>query len=66
MGQVEVRRAFSKDPYGCKGVLGKKRESRDPFNLGQPYLCSNPDLAGLMRHCKGGGGSGHYKGELPW
>ena len=55
---------------GCKGVLGKKRESRDPFNLGQPYLCSNPDLEGLMRVCehRGGfvGGGGLYKGELPW
>ena len=71
-GEIEVRHAFSKDPYGCKGTLGKKRESRDPFNVGQPYTCSNPDLEGLMRVCEGGGGGGglggsrFYKGELPW
>jgi|AntAceMinimDraft_12_1070368.scaffolds.fasta_scaffold34736_1 hypothetical protein len=65
---TQVRRLFSKDPYGCDGRgLGKKRESRDPFNLGQPYLCSSPDLGGLMRHCEGRGGGGRaYTGDLPW
>lgn len=61
-GEVEVRRAFSHDPYGCRGALRKKRESRDPFNVGQPYLCSNPELRGLMTHC----GASRYKGKLPW
>ena len=60
--EVAVRAAFAKDPYGCAGALGKKRAGRDPFNVGQPYERTNPDLADLFRHCA----ARTFEGPLPW
>ena len=60
--RVAVRAAFAKDPYACAGVLGKKRAGRDPFNVGQPYERTNPDLADLFRHCA----ATTFEGPLPW
>ena len=60
--EVAVRAAFAKDPYACAGVLGKKRAGRDPFNVGQPYERTNPDLADLFRHCA----ATTFEGPLPW
>ena len=63
ISEITVRKQFEKDPYGCVGVLGNKRQERDPFKTGQPYVLSNPDLANLFNHCDG---EKTFDGELPW
>ena len=60
--EIEVRAQFKADPYGCSGELGRKRRERDPFNVGQPYSRTNPELAPLLAHC----GPELFDGKLPW
>ena len=57
-----MRAQFKADPYGCSGELGRKRRERDPFNVGQPYSRTNPELAPLLAHC----GPELFDGNLPW
>lgn len=60
--EVDVRAQFRADPYGCSGELKRKRRARDPFNVGQPYSRTNPELEPLLSHC----GPGLFDGKLPW
>ena len=59
-GEIAVRTGFAKDPYGCHGNLKKKREERDPFNVGVSY--TTPYLSQIFRYCS----TKIYKGPLPW
>tara|TARA_B110000305_G_C19413196_1_gene626586 strand:- start:724 stop:1902 length:1179 start_codon:yes stop_codon:yes gene_type:complete len=60
--EVDVRAQFRADPYGCSGELRRKRRARDPFNVGQPYSRTNPELEPLLSHC----GPELFDGKLPW
>jgi hypothetical protein len=53
---------FSHDPYGCRGVLLKKRLVRDPFVRTPPYALVCPEIRELLTYC----GLQTYSGALPW
>lgn len=64
-GEVKIREAFSRDPYGCRGELAAKKVNRDPYNEGCPYVSQVKLLRGLWIHittCS----QRTYTGTLPW
>ncbi len=64
-GEVKVREAFERDPFGCRGELAAKRHDRDPFNEGAPYSSQVKILSAFWLHidtCS----QRLYTGPLPW
>ena len=64
-GEVKLRAAYARDPYGCRGELARKRLQRDPFNEGAPYSSQVKILSPLWLHmntCS----QRLYTGSLPW
>ena len=64
-GEVKVRAAFERDPFGCRGELALKRRERDPFNEGAPYSSEVKILSAFWLHidtCS----QRPFKGILPW
>lgn len=64
-GEVKLRAAYARDPYGCRGDLATKRLDRDPFNEGAPYSSQLKILAPFWLHintCS----QRLYTGSLPW
>ncbi|XP_073305359.1 uncharacterized protein C57A10.07-like [Primulina huaijiensis] len=61
-GEALVRSQFQEDPYGCSGILRRKKLGRDPFHRSIPYPIGCPEIAGLFRYC----GTAPYPGSLPW
>lgn len=65
-GERAAVEAFSKDPYGCGGMvstdglseaeaaaaLGAKKMQRNPFQRSVPYLASNPQAREKLTHCE--------------
>jgi len=42
---------FQNDPFGCKGVLQKKKIDRNPFKRIHPYSNSCPELKEILDYC---------------
>jgi len=61
-GEHEVISSWADDPYGCGQTLRGKREARDPFARGVPYIGRCASLHALLTHC----GPEPYAGILPW
>ncbi|KZV23181.1 hypothetical protein F511_05020 [Dorcoceras hygrometricum] len=61
-GEALVRSQFQEDPYGCSGILRRKKLGRDPFHRSIPYPNGCPEIEGLFRYC----GTAPYPGSLPW
>ena len=64
-GEVKVREAFARDPFGCRGALAAKRHDRDPFNEGAPYSSQVKILSAFWLHidtCS----QRLYNGYFPW
>lgn len=61
-GEARAAAQFMTDPYGCRGELLEKKETRDPFATG-PYADGRcPPFEELLDYC----GDTVYKGTLPW
>ncbi|GAB2290003.1 hypothetical protein Dimus_024300 [Dionaea muscipula] len=61
-GEALVRSQFEQDPYGCSGLLYRKKLRRDPFHRSIPYPNGCPEIQGLFKYC----GSAPYPSILPW
>mmetsp|Transcript_6088 Transcript_6088/g.11221 ORF Transcript_6088/g.11221 Transcript_6088/m.11221 type:complete len:356 (+) Transcript_6088:170-1237(+) len=53
---------FTNDPYGCTGLLLKKKGQRNAFRREIPYPKGCPEMATLFTHC----GTQIYDGRVPW
>jgi len=56
-------RPFESDPYGCGGVLRKKRIERNPFVRTAPYPLSCPEMQDILSWC---GPDPIPKTMVPW
>lgn len=61
-GEAKTIEGFRKDPYGTQDPFLKKRQERNPFRRGIPYLLTAPEMKGLITHQ----GPELYNSELPW
>ncbi|KAL3634809.1 hypothetical protein CASFOL_021863 [Castilleja foliolosa] len=61
-GEALVRTQFQEDPFGCSGLLSRKKLGRDPFHRSIPYPNGCPEIKSLFRYC----GTIPYQGFVPW
>jgi hypothetical protein len=63
--QEHAVKPYSSDPYGCRGVLRRKRETRNPQRRSHGYVFAAPELKPLLAFCGRGDGD-LFEGTLPW